>query len=45
VRIRQDRVETDIHPFAAGITFDQDWTHRVRGAYGKEEVFYTSLDE
>jgi hypothetical protein len=45
VLIRQYLVETDIHPFVTGITFDQVWKNRVRGTYGKEEVFYASLDD
>ena len=45
VLIRQYLVETDIHPFVTGITFDQVWENRVRGTYGNEEVFYASLDD
>ena len=45
VLIRQYLVETDIHPFVTGITFDQIWKKRVRGTYGNEKVFYASLDD
>ena len=45
VLIRQYWVETDIHPFVTGATFDQIWKNRVRGTYGKEAVFYASLDD
>jgi len=45
VLIRQYLVETDIHPFVTGVTFDQVWKNRVRGTYGNEEVFYASLDD
>jgi len=45
VLIRQHLVETDIHPFVTGITFDQVWKNRVQGTYGNEEVFYASLDD
>ena len=45
ILIRQYLVETDIHPFVAGATFDQVWANRVAGTYGKEGVFYASLDD
>jgi predicted nucleotidyltransferase len=45
VLIRQYLVETDIHPFVTGVTFDQIWDNRIPGTYGKEEVFYASLDD
>ena len=45
VLIRQYLVETDIHPFVAGVTFDQIWKNRVSGTYGNENVFYASLDD
>ena len=45
VLIRQNLVETDIHPFVTGITFDQVWKNRVQGTYGNEDVFYASLDD
>ena len=44
VLIRQYLVETDIHPFVQGVTFDQIWKDRVSGAYGNEKVYYASLD-
>jgi hypothetical protein len=43
--IRQYLVETDIHPFVAGITFEQAWRNRVAGRYGNAEVNYASLDD
>jgi len=45
VLIRQYLVETDIHPFVSGVTFDQVWKNRVSGTYGDEKVFYASLDD
>ena len=45
VLIRQYLVETDIHPFVAGITFDQVWKNRVPGTYRKEEVYYAALED
>lgn len=45
VLIRQYLVETDIHPFVTGITFDQVWENRIYGTFGKEKVYYASLDD
>ncbi len=45
VLIRQYLVETDIHPFVSGVTFDQVWENRVSGTYGNERVYYASLDD
>jgi predicted nucleotidyltransferase len=45
VLIRQYLVETDIHPFVSGTTFDQVWKNRVSGTYGNEKVYYASLDD
>jgi predicted nucleotidyltransferase len=44
VLIRQYLVETDIHPFVTGVTFDQVWENRISGTFGKEKVYYASLD-
>jgi len=45
VLIRQYLVETDIHPFVTGITFDHVWENRIPGTFGKEKVYYASLDD
>ena len=45
VLIRQYLVETDIHPFVQGVTFDEVWKNRVPGTYGNEKVCYASLDD
>ena len=45
VLIRQYLVETDIHPFVTGTTFDQVWENRISGTFGKEKVYYASLDD
>lgn len=45
VLIRQYLVETDIHPFVSGLTFDQVWKNKVPGTYGREKVYYSSLDD
>lgn len=35
VLIRQHLVECDIHPFVAGVTFEEVWEHRVEGIVGE----------
>jgi len=45
VLIRQYLVETDIHPFVSGVTFDQVWKNKISGTFGKEKVYYASLDD
>ena len=39
VLIRQYLVETDIHPFVSGVTFDQVWKHRALELTGMNESF------
>ena len=43
--IRQDAVETDIHPFVKGITFEQVWKNKVKAKFGKIFVYFASLDD
>jgi hypothetical protein len=43
--IRQYVVETDIHPFVAGVTFEQVWEHKVEDFYGDTPVYFASLDD
>ncbi len=45
VLIRQYSLETDLHPFVKGVTFDQVWTHRVSGKVGNTPVAFASLDD
>jgi hypothetical protein len=45
ILIRQYLVETDIHPFVAGVTFAQVWAHRVEGAIGETRAWFASLDD
>ncbi len=42
--IRQYLVETDIHPFVTGITFEKVWRDKVQDFYGDTPVFFASLD-
>ncbi|MCQ9206629.1 MAG: nucleotidyltransferase [Omnitrophica bacterium] len=43
--IRQYAVETDIHPFAKGTTFEKVWKNRVRAKFGGTFVNFASLDD
>jgi predicted nucleotidyltransferase len=43
VLIRQYLVETDIHPFVKGITFEQVWKNRVRSKIGRTTANFASL--
>jgi predicted nucleotidyltransferase len=45
VLIRQYLVETDIHPFVTGITFEQVWANRVMGSYKNQKVYYACLED
>ena len=43
IQIREYIVETDIHPFVAGVDFDQVWQTRVGGKYGTTPTYFASL--
>ena len=43
--IRQYLVETDIHPFVTGTSFDKIWRNRVRDSVGDTPAFFASLDD
>ena len=45
VLIRQYSLETDIHPFVKGVTFDQVWANRIAGKIGGASVSFASLDD
>lgn len=45
VLIRQYLVETDVHPFVAGVTFEEVWAHRVEGQIGETTAWFASLDD
>ena len=45
ILLRQYIVETDIHPSAKGVTFDEVWEHRVADEYGHTPTSYASLDD
>ena len=43
--IRQYGVETDIHPFVKGLTFENIWSNKVEAIFGKTPVYFASLDD
>jgi predicted nucleotidyltransferase len=43
--IRQYVVETDIHPFVRGTTFDRVWSNKVRSRFGRTFVWFASLED
>ena len=45
VLIRQYLVETDIHPFVKGVTFEEVWSHRVQDQLGQTKAVFASLDD
>jgi hypothetical protein len=45
VLIRQYLLETDVHPFVAGIGFDAVWEHRVASQIGSTSAWFASLDD
>ena len=45
ILIRQYAVETDIHPFVKGVSFDQIWKNKVKAKFGDTFVYFASLDD
>ena len=45
ILLRQYLVETDIHPFVTGITFEQVWRNKVSGTIGDTPAAFASLDD
>lgn len=41
--IRQYTVETDIHPFVKGVTFERIWKNKVKAKFGNTFVYFASL--
>ena len=38
-------VETDIHPFVKGVSFDRVWKNKVKAKFGNIFVWFASLDD
>ena len=45
ILIRQYILETDIHPFVAGVTFKKVWKNKILGKIGSTEVYFAILDD
>jgi predicted nucleotidyltransferase len=43
--IRQYLVETDIHPFVKGTTFERVWSNKVKSRFGQTFAWFASLDD
>ena len=43
--IRQYDVETDIHPFVKGITFERVWKNKVRAKLGNTFIYFAALED
>ena len=45
ILIRQYLVETDIHPYVKGVSFDTVWGNKVKAKFGETFVWFASLDD
>ena len=45
ILIRQYLVETDIHPYVKGVSFDEVWKNRVKAKFGDTFAGFASLDD
>jgi hypothetical protein len=45
ILIRQDVLQTDIHPFVKGAAFEQVWKGRISGAIDGVPTFFAGLDD
>ena len=45
ILIRQHLVETDIHPFVKGVSFDEVWRNRVKAKFGDTFAWFASLND
>ncbi len=45
ILIRQYILETDIHPFVAGVTFEEVWQNRIEETLGDTPAFFADLDD
>ncbi len=45
ILIREYLLETDVHPFVAGIEFDDVWENKVEEKLGETPVYFASLDD
>ncbi len=45
ILIRQYLVETDIHPYVKGISFDEVWKNKVKSKFGDTFAWFASLGD
>ena len=45
ILIRQYLVETDIHPYVKGLSFDEVWKNKVKSKFGDTFSWFASLDD
>ncbi|UCC99083.1 MAG: nucleotidyltransferase [Phycisphaerales bacterium] len=45
VLLRQYLIETDIHPFVKGISFDRIWMNKVKAKFGDTFAWFASLED
>lgn len=45
ILIRQYALETDIHPFVKGVSFEQLWKNKVVGKIGSTQGYFASLPD
>ena len=45
ILIRQYILETDLHPFVAGISFEEVWEHRIPDQIGETPAYFAGLDD
>ena len=45
ILIRQYLVETDIHPFVKGVSFDKVWANKTKAKFGDTFSWFASLDD
>ncbi len=45
ILIREYVLQTDVHPFVAGVSFDEVWQHRVEGRLGQTPAAFASLED
>jgi predicted nucleotidyltransferase len=43
--VRQYLVETDIHPFVKGTTFERIWANKVKARFGRTFAWFAGLDD
>ncbi len=45
ILIRQYLIETDIHPFVKGMTFEKIWKNKIKAKFGNTFVYFPSLND